>query len=96
MSKESGAPRRALASAVLIFTLAASAVARSAPGDLDPSFGTDGTVTARVVTEPHAGLTAHDARAALMLPDGRVLAVGSAHTGDPGWSVVMARFPVLA
>lgn len=92
MSKESGAPRRALAVAVLVLMLAAPAVARSAPGDLDPSFGIDGKVTTRVVTEPHAGLTAHDARAALMLPDGRVLVVGSAHTGDPGWSVVMARF----
>ena len=92
MSKEAGASRRILAAAVLMSTLAATAVARSAPGDLDPSFGIDGKMTARVVTEPHAGLTAHDARAALMLPDGRVLVVGSAHTGDPGWSVVMARF----
>jgi uncharacterized delta-60 repeat protein len=92
MSKESAAPRRGLAVAVLIFTLAAPAVARSAPGDLDPSFGTDGKVTARVVTEPQAGVTAHDATAALMLPDGRMLVVGSALTGDPGWSVVMARF----
>src|SRR3954462_9716068 len=92
MSKESGAPRRALALAVFIVTLAAPAVARSAPGDLDPSFGIDGKATARVVTEPQAGVTAHDATAALMLPDGRGLAVGSALTGDPGWSVVMARF----
>src|ERR1051326_8966874 len=92
MSKESAAPRRGLAVAVLIFSLAAPAFARSAPGDLDPSFGTGGKVTARVVTEPQAGVTAHDATAALMVPDGRMLTVGSALTGDPGWSVVMARF----
>lgn len=92
MSKEQGALRRILAAAFLVPALAIPVLAWPAPGDLDPTFGIDGKVTARVVTDPHPGITAHDARAALMLPDGRVLVVGSALTGDPGWSVVMARF----
>jgi len=86
MSKEKHASRRTFALAVLISALVMPSVGQSAPGDLDPGFGDAGKALARV------GPMVHDATAAVRLPDDRILVAGSSLTGDPGWSVVMARF----
>src|SRR6266851_950649 len=86
MSPDNYAARRSLAIAALISALATPALAQLAPGDLDSSFGVGGKVEARV------GATAHDGGAAVLLPDGRILVAGAAFTGDPGYSIVLARF----
>ena len=89
MSKTAAAlamQRRPLAGAVALavaLAIALSAPAQAAPGDLDPTFGTDGTVTTNGVLD--------GANAVALQPDGFIVAVGYA-TAGPGFDWGLARY----
>jgi uncharacterized delta-60 repeat protein len=59
---------------------------QAAAGDLDPTFGAGGLV----VTEFFGG--SDEARALLVQPDGRIIAVGTASEGSPNSDFALARY----
>ncbi len=67
--------RRLLLLACVVGVLVVPA-AQAAPGTLDPSFGTGGTVTTSF------GSSYDDANAAALQPDGKIVAAGTAANGD--------------
>jgi uncharacterized delta-60 repeat protein len=77
--------------AVAVTSLAAAIVAvpsaaRAGPGDLDPSFGTNGTVTTRV------GSSGGFAYALALQPDGKIVLGGEYNVGQTGSGPALARY----
>ena len=71
--------------AALLLALATPAIAHSAPGDLDPSFDSDGKVTTSFSPYPDSG------NAVAIAPDGKIVVVGSAPTST-GNEFAVARY----
>ncbi len=70
----------------LLLVLGTASAARSAPGDLDPTFGGDGVV------RTHLSHTEDDGYTVAIQPDGKIVVAGEADVGSRNTRMAIARY----